>query len=149
MRILIVEDDQLTAELVREYLEPFSSKIYYASSLERACQFCEHPEIDFDVIMLDLRLEDSNPDNTVDSISALKSMQPDAAVLVMSGMSPVDRWREMSLNGGADGFLYKDISFSRQAIYMAVFAALGNRSSGNHSDTFLQNLKLLERLATS
>ncbi len=150
MRILIVEDDALTTEVVRDYLSPYSSSIHYAQLLEDAFSYLER--LKFDLVILDLRLPDSTADNTIDCIGEVRAIQEQAAIVVFSGMTPMEYFRKRSLDAGADVFLAKTDNFTRNALYLAVVAAVKQRHNGSPAEIderIQHHVEVLEKIAAT
>lgn len=147
MRVLIVEDQPMCAEVVRQFLEPYSSSIHYAETLEDAFRYAE--KLQFDLIVLDLRLSDSTADNTIECIGELNALQSNCAIVVMSGMTPEDYFHRRSVAAGAQAFIPKSRSFTRNGIAIAIVAALRAKGLSDTNERIKANVELLEKLAQS
>ena len=70
--ILLVEDDELSREAVRELLGSWGCKVFVAGSAAEAREFMRHPSPDIDVIVSDYRL--GEPDNGFTVIADLRQL---------------------------------------------------------------------------
>lgn len=149
MRVLIIEDEPICAELVREFLKPYSTSVHYSDNLADCFKYVDG--LQFDLIVLDLRLKDSTADNTIDCIGEIRACQEHAGIVIMSGMSPVEYFRKRSLENGADCFLPKDPNFCRNALYLAVVAAARKHNGGGGDEAAQINhtVDLMEAIATA
>lgn len=106
MKILIVEDDELMAELIRRYLEPVADEVVVAFNLTDAMkEVVKVPP--FDLVTLDLNLPESHGLETLRYIDQIKAANPDSLVIVISGTVTADA-HEKVLAAGADAFLHKN-----------------------------------------
>lgn len=80
MQVLIVEDDPEDVTLIRWHIPP-TAKVDVAPKLVDAFGFLS--EKDYDVILCDLNLPDSSPENTISLMSSVSG-----EVLFMSGNEP-------------------------------------------------------------
>ena len=80
IKVLLVEDNPADANLMREFLAGDPFQVTQVGRLEAAVQRLKTD--DFDVVLLDLSLPDSERAQTVGS---LHSHAPQAAIVVMTG----------------------------------------------------------------
>ncbi len=144
MRILIVEDEAGCAVAVRRFLEPYSSRVEHSDSLRGAFAFAKN--FQFDLIVLDGRLRDSTIENTINAIPDLRALQPHAGVVFISGILPVEEYREKALAAGADAYVAKGHDFTAAAIYVATLAAVRQRHNGDTASRIMDQIGLLEKL---
>lgn len=122
MRICLSEDEDLSAELLEKNLKPIITAF-------RVCKTMEETKVavveqDFDVLLLDLRLVDSDIPTTIASIQGL-SRTGNVPVVVVTGM-PDPSLELRCKEAGAAGFLPKMLAYSKeknalnQAIYIAI-----------------------------
>lgn len=102
MKSLIIDDDPKWRDLCAAWLG--NSGVYRAESMARA--EIEMRLTDFDLIVLDLGLPDSQPSATAKWAATLVNRQPSATLVVVSGTSDPSRFRE--LLDVADGCARKD-----------------------------------------
>ncbi len=102
-RILLVEDNAADATLVREYLsEPAAEfRILHVSNVADAVTALG--SVPIDLVLLDLRLPDSNGVETVETIRAAATRVP---IVVLSGMED-ERLGSNCVHRGAEDFLSK------------------------------------------
>lgn len=104
MRILVVEDNTMIANVLAAVLRPMAKYIELAHSLKEAREKVATGR--FNCITLDLDLPDSLPEHTLIAIADLKRLCPCEKVIVVSGtISPAELAQARKY--GADGFLHK------------------------------------------
>lgn len=149
MRALIVEDSDGDQILLKRFLSPYCASITSVSDLDAADEVIRSTPID--IIILDLRLERSDVDNTLAHIRLFKRIQPECAVLVCSGM-PIQNLREKAELAGADRFLEKGpviYQDNARALLIAVNVAMMHHPRSNKSDSYDAHMQLLQAAASS
>jgi two-component system, NtrC family, response regulator HydG len=99
-RILIVDDDADLAESLAEFLVDHSHQVAIAEDGRDAVSCAT--AWDFDVIFMDVRMPVMNG---VDSFFAIKSIKPQARIVMMTGYR--EAIVERAIQAGAEGPLYK------------------------------------------
>lgn len=104
MSLLIIEDDEPFVELMLLALKP--SKYRVARSIPEAFKLIEDdaPE----VIVLDLKLPGSLPEDTVGQIRELRARSKDATIIVITGHPDFRRLQDAAVSQGAKSVLSKD-----------------------------------------
>jgi CheY-like chemotaxis protein len=123
MRVLLVEDDRLNAELARDLLELDGHDVAHASDAAglRALLDGMAP----DIVLMDLLLPDGNG---VELMGELRRREPLAQVpIVAVTAQALTGDAERLLAAGFDGVLYKPIDTRRFAASVVAFAARGRR----------------------
>lgn len=147
MNALIIEDEQAVRICIKRILDPFGINFIEADSLGTGIErSIEHKNID--LIILDLRLPDSPADTTIKNIPNFKSMHPEAAVLVMTGLS-IDEMEEKCLAQGADHFATKDSIRSSGALCAAIVKSLEHNRKLPVNDRLSRSVELLRATASS
>lgn len=143
---LLVEDEELSAELLERILRPIVTRIDMTRTLEGALNFATGNH--YDIILFDLRLLDSDVDSSIAAIPSLKKLS-EAPLLVVTGMSD-PTLKDRCLKAGADGFIPKMDAYSPQskALYLAVFTC-SLHHSGKKSDGFMEKVRILEHLVNA
>lgn len=143
MRILLVDDDANIRTLFSRVIDPLSSKLVAAESMQEALAIAKAEE--FDVILLDLSLLDSTQSQTLAKVPELKRLTNAPVVLVSGSLDPY--LREHYADYGADAFVPKGVSFSElnQALLLAIYTAMV-RHPKPKSDSFLHSVEMLERI---
>ncbi len=147
MRILAVEDDDNERSVLKAFLAPFTSIFMGCQKLSEALELCRKNQ--FDCIILDLRLLDSDVDGTLASIRGIKELQPDCGMIVCSGAAVPDL-KEKSLRAGADTFLEKTPSMFKEnakLLLITVCAAMLHHDGNGRTDSFMPHVRLLESIA--
>lgn len=103
MNTLIIEDDRGMANAISATVEPFSDNLWIAETLKEGMAILRSGRVD--LLLLDLMLPDSNEVQTLQNIRAIKAIDKKLAVLVITGVSHVER--EEAESFGADGFIHK------------------------------------------
>lgn len=101
LRVLIVEDDELVANLVVSILEQVDFDVEHVSRLTTALARLVRDE--FDLVVTDLNLSDSTGPDTV---RFLRRAAPSVPVIVLSGVDDVDVAVE-AIHEGADEYVVK------------------------------------------
>lgn len=126
MRALVVEDDPVTAQLVRRTLEAEGVVVEATDSGEDAVELGKL--YDFDVVVLDLRLPDLDGNEV---LRGLRTADVRTAVLVLSSVQDQNSKVDM-LTAGADDFLTKPFDRSE---FLARVQAVVRRSRGHAAST--------------
>jgi CheY-like chemotaxis protein len=101
--ILLVDDDEILIEVIREILETAGYQVLTAFSGREALEIYEAWEGDIDLIMLDMIMPGMGGAET---FRELKKMDPHVSVIIISGYSLPDEIRDL-LAQGCKGFLQK------------------------------------------
>jgi len=148
MRFLVIEDSDNDRYMLKRWLQDYASCFLEASNMDEATLLCS--ENQFDCIILDLMLEARKGVNdTLSRIQSIKHLQPDAGLIVCSGM-PIADLRDMSLKAGADYFLAKNPEMYRdnaKQIMIAVAAAMAHKPKNGRTESFMAHSRLLQRIA--
>lgn len=109
--ILLVEDDPDLRAVCGQLLEALGCTVTLAADGKRALDlFCEHHE-SIDLVLLDMVLPRMNGP---EAFRAMKDIDPDVQVLVMSGFS-LDGEAQSLIDRGAKGFLQKPFTLAALA----------------------------------
>ena len=133
MRILVVEDNLMIANVLAAVLRPMARYIDLAHTLKEARE--KNATGRFNCVTLDLDLPDSLPEHTIAGIAELKRLAPWEKVIVVSGtISPEEL--AMARSFGADAFLHKTdpdfpdkIKTIAAALRPSIFAAYASITS--------------------
>ena len=116
--ILIVDDDDGMCETLSDIMEDKGYRVHVAMDGYRAIE--QVREVTFDVILMDIRMPGMNG---VDTFRMVKSIQPDAAVVMMTAYAVEDLIME-ALREGAYTVLYKPLDLER------MINLIGNMQNG-------------------
>jgi two-component system cell cycle sensor histidine kinase/response regulator CckA len=124
IRVLLIEDNPLDARLVTSFLRSFvqTAPCRSVSRLSAALEEMRHAH--FDVVLLDLELEDSSG---FDTFLAVREAADDAAILVLSG-SENEELAIRTVREGAQDYLVKG-SFDQKLLSRAIRYALERKAS--------------------
>ena len=121
MRVLVAEDDNALASFVRKGLEAEHYAVDIASDGAEAQYMAE--EYDYDLVILDLTLPQTDGLHVLKRVRAKKSGLP---VLVLTARSRVED-RVKGLDLGADDYLTKPFSFSELSARVRALLRRGSR----------------------
>ncbi len=122
MRILLIEDDRVIANALREQAEGEGHSVDWAARLDEASDALATTS--YDLILLDLMLPDGRGLPFLRSLRAKGSPTP---VIIMTALDQVSD-RIEGLNAGADDYLVKPFDLSELS---ARIGAVARRYSGN------------------
>lgn len=143
MRLLLIEDEPSAVDLTKRILGPFASRIDDTARLADALSLIQIRA--YDVIILDLRLLDSDKDETIEAIPTIKHAA-NAPIVVATGW-PDPNLKERCLRAGADAFVAKN-ELTR-TVLMAVQMAIQNAPEKDREPSFMEHVQLLQRIAKS
>jgi PAS domain S-box-containing protein len=101
--ILLVEDEELIADVSREILEELGYKVFVAHNGSEAIETYRQKENEIDLLILDMIMPGIGVEETFDT---LKAMNPDVRVMLSSGYSINNRVRNL-IDRGCNGFIQK------------------------------------------
>lgn len=116
MRILIVEDNAVFRQTVRELLQDLGYKVRGARSYSKAVKRLTRHK--FDLVLSDIDIGDGSG---FDVLELARQTRPEASVILMSGDADPESIQQ-ALDSGAARFLPKP--FSLQALLQSIEAAL-------------------------
>ncbi len=142
---LLVDDEPAMITLLGRLLRPFASVLDSADNLADAIRMARDGS--YNVIVLDLRLRETDKAETLRAIPALK--RTGASVMVVTGLSDPDLEHECKV-AGADSFVHKHgDTFSRALLIGANIAVLHLPHDSFKSESFTQHVALLKQLAAA
>jgi DNA-binding response OmpR family regulator len=100
-KILVVEDDLVTASMVREFLEHERYTVEEAHTAEQASEFLKTYE--YDIVILDWQLPDASG---IDVLKKYRDGGGSSPVIMLTGKKEVNE-KEVGLDSGADDYLTK------------------------------------------
>ena len=128
MRILIIEDDEITASSVELFLKSESFRTHVETLGEEALEVDKHYE--YDAILMDLNLPDMPG---IEVLKKLRLNKVSTPVLVLSGQADMDT-KLKCLGAGADDYLTKPANHAELA---ARLRAVVRRAKG-HAQSVIQ-----------
>ena len=114
MKVLIVEDDAILGELLREYLQRLDHEKVEVCVTGREARGVIEEET-FDCAFVDLRLPDTNG---LELLEAIKKQDPSLPVVMMSGY-PTMEYTIEAMRKGAIDFLTKPFTLQDVALTLA------------------------------
>jgi len=123
-RVLLVEDNPLDVRLVLRLLEPLNQGVPCRHVTRLSDALTELNREKFDVVLLDLNLDDSNG---FDTFLAVREAATSAAILVLSGSESVEL-AIRTVREGAQDYLVKG-SFDQKLLLRAIQYALERKAS--------------------
>jgi len=109
--ILLVEDEELIADVCREILEELGYKVFVAYSGSEAIATYSEKGSEIDLLILDMIMPGIGVEET---FNTLKTMNPDVRVILSSGYSINNRVRDL-MDRGCSGFMQKPYSISNMS----------------------------------
>ncbi len=106
--LLIIDDEQDILSMIKEQLLTLGYKVYLAEDGSKALEVCRQKKHQIDLVLLDMIMPEMSGKDT---FFALKKVDPDLKVILISGFSKGDEATEL-LNSGAEDFIQKPISLS-------------------------------------
>lgn len=145
MRILLVDDEENMLELLSRMMEPISSRIDKTDNLDDCLRMAE--KNDYHLIVLDLRLRNSDKTDALEAIKKLKSRK--SGVIVVSGLAD-EGLREEVLAAGADAFVPKARTpLARSLMIAAHVAVMHLPEDVTKTNTFDTHLQMLKSMAAA
>lgn len=145
MTIMVVEDEPSIAGLWARYLRPLADgvDIRMAGDLADALrQMAKLPPPD--LVLLDLKMPGTTPENTLRHIADLREHNPNAVVLVITGV-PDETLPEMSRRMGANDFAQKTAVNTQDALLAAIRRCYA-RLAVPDEPAFARSLEILTKL---
>lgn len=105
MTVLIIEDDNGVAEVLKRFLSPVASQVIVAQNMQTAIDALSSA-VEIDIITLDLGLPDSGVQDTLEAIKAIKKTKPLSLVVVITGQE-IPGLEKVAIEKGADGVILK------------------------------------------
>ncbi len=103
--VLVVEDDDISAMVLREYLKPFAKEIVRIDNGREAIEWCrDHPETD--VILMDMRMPGMGGHEAVREI---RRFNKDAVIIAQTAYG-LSGDRDAALEAGCNDYIAKPIS---------------------------------------
>ncbi len=132
LSLLLVDDDHHLVESMADWLSQQGYEVCVATSVPQAQH--ELKSVRFDVVLTDLRLGN---DDGFDLISSSRKLQPDAAVLVMTGYATPDT-AVQAVRAGAFDLLTKPLIDDE--LTLAIDRAVSQRQITKENETLRQQL---------
>ncbi len=128
MRILLIEDDQITSDTIEAMLRKADLNVFTTDSGEDGVELAKL--YDYDLIVLDLNLPDIDG---YDVLRQLRLARVDTPTLILSGIDGMDS-KIKGFNIGADDYLTKP--FNRDELVARIHAIV--RRSKGHSQSIIK-----------
>lgn len=150
MKILIIEDNLSTSDLIKEILKSYICETASAATLKEGLE--KRDSFQPDIILLDCTL----PGTTIDQvISKIAYLSTDSAVVILTGDDSQDIKNKV-LNAGADDFLDKNILTDSNKLLAQItkaWTSFKNRLVEGRKDERIQevdsNLTIADKATTS
>jgi len=107
--LLLVDDEEMIIEVVKELLDALGYKVLIAKGGKKAVELHEKNKDQIDMVILDMIMPDMSGGDTYDR---LKEINPEIKVLLSSGYSINGQATEI-LERGCDGFIQKPFSMKQ------------------------------------
>jgi len=104
LKILIAEDDEVSEELIRNFISPFSKEILKAKTGVEAIDICrKHPDID--LILMDVRMPEKNG---YEAAQEIRKFNKDVVIIAQTAHGLTGD-KEKSLKSGCNDYIKKPI----------------------------------------
>lgn len=121
LRVLVAEDDLVSAEIERLVLEDIGFKVDSAEDGQEALELAE--KTPYQLILMDMQMPRLNGVEATRAIRQLPAHQKTAIVALTGNAALEDRMR--CVEAGMNGFIFKPLRPDK--LYAAIFDALENR----------------------
>lgn len=143
---LLIEDDPGVATVYRLSLEKLEMEVKWSESLAGGIRMCKEippPKL----IILDLRLTDSNDQNTIHQIATLQNLAPESLILVVSGfITPA--LAQLAIENGAHG-VYEKLKVQRMEDFWTGIEQALSRAPSKQQDALSYTNNLIHQLLTT
>lgn len=119
LKILVIEDEELDAALIKKNLALSKFEIMDANTLAGGISLLTEHKDDIDAILLDLNLPDSEGYNT---LKAVQSLAPNIAIIILTGIDD-QQIVSTSLQTGAQDYLIKGL-FNPKALIRSIYYSI-------------------------
>jgi len=145
LELLLVDDDQVFLEELKETLDDNTNEINTAVSPSKALQLMESKE--FDIAILDIMLPEMNG---IQLLKKLKERRPNVEVIMITGQGDMDSVIKAMRNGAADYFTkpFKHIELQSAIERTRKFKQLQNQLKKEESKNKLLSREINQRLGT-
>jgi CheY-like chemotaxis protein len=103
--ILVVEDDEISLEFLKELFEPFNTKVLFAFNGKDAVELCRS-EPSINLVLMDVQLPVMNGK---DAMKEIKLLNPDLPVIAQTAFA-MSGDKEKYLRDGFDDYISKPIN---------------------------------------
>ncbi len=141
LRILVVEDDRATRELLREHLEGAYEVVEASEAMEGLALALQHKP---DCILLDLRMPEHTGFELCQTLSSL-SFTRLIPIFVITGQ-PAEQYKDFCLNLGALEYFEKPVNFAQ--LKMRLAAVLQDKRVERRSETRIRLNAILKLTGT-
>lgn len=137
MKVIIVEDEPAVANLYEGLLKNLASEVHVAHDLPELHELLK--QFVPDVVVMDLRLKTSGPKESLAQIKPIKVLNPDAVVIVATGMSGTDIEKEAK-EAGADYFAVKPETNTAEGMLSAILMGCKGKTKSTRAVEFVERL---------
>ncbi len=110
IKILVVDDNEVSKEILAEMLRFFQMEVSVAASGSRAIQILEtETSQPFDIVLMDWRMPTMNGDETTRRIHASQAIKKQPKIIMVTAYGREDVMR-LAEQAGVEGFLIKPVS---------------------------------------
>ena len=116
-KILVIDDESSTGEIIQDFLSDLGYQTLIATDAKRGMELVELENPD--LILLDILMPGISG---LECLRRIKSMKPDAIVVVVSGLKEEETAKE-AIRGGAYDYLTKpfDLSYLQSDLLARIF----------------------------
>ena len=103
--ILVVEDDEISLEFLKELFEPFKVKLLFAYNGRDSIEICRS-ELEIDLVLMDVQLPILNGK---EAMKEIKQIRPDLPIVAQTAFA-MSGDKEKYLRDGFDDYISKPIN---------------------------------------
>ncbi|MBE0650246.1 MAG: GAF domain-containing protein [Bacteroidales bacterium] len=116
LKILIVEDDEVSEMLLKYVLEPFSKEFLTTASGKKAIEICkQNPDID--IIMMDIRIPEMDG---YESARQIRKFNKDVLIIAQTAFA-LEGDREKAMEAGCNDYISKPIQLDKFKVILQKF----------------------------
>jgi len=103
-KVLIVEDDLVSTEFLKEILEDYDIELIITERAEESISICKNDK-NIDIVLMDIRLPDKSG---LEATKEIKKKRPDLPIIAQTAFA-LEGDKERLLEGGCDYYIAKPI----------------------------------------
>ncbi len=124
-KVLVVDDEAPVRELFDKLLKKENCEVHCVASGEEALDTIQKE--DFDVVLLDIKLEGING---LDALKKIKEIKPKQIVIMLTGFGYVEELIDLAIEYGSAGYIGKNLPVSDIIKNFKLFAQNAREKDG-------------------
>lgn len=145
MRVLIIEDSEPMADIMRRLLEPLATEVIVTADMQSALRVIQDaPQIE--MITLDLGLPDSGVQDTLSRVGQIRALRPESLLIIITGQEAQEIERQ-AMEAGADAVLLKQNATFTPGGFLEMLRSIVTRCLKTPAKNFQRNVVALETVS--